>query len=98
MEIVYKDKTYIWDETKEWYEQEEEVQEVARQLIGQITNTECVHEEREQAGYYTRATLQVYHWNGIEVEVIPQYTYPPEHPENGKITITHYKLKRYELE
>lgn len=29
MKIEYNGKTYFWDETKEWWEQEDEVQEVA---------------------------------------------------------------------
>ena len=90
MNIDYKGQTYVYDESKEWWEQTDEVQEV----ISQITNTACLLQESEPAGAYSRVTKQVYEWQGIRVIIIPQYTYPPEHDENGKITTTIFKIEK----
>ena len=38
MEIEYNGKTYFWDETKEWWEQDEDTQKMASQIISDITN------------------------------------------------------------
>ena len=95
MEITYNDKTYFWDETKEWWEQEQEVQEVAAQIISEITNTECIHQETEPTGESFRITLQEYRWNDLIVSVRPLYMYPPTDEKNGQISRTSYTL-RYE--
>lgn len=90
MNIDYKGQTYVYDESKEWWEQTEEVQDV----IKQITNTTCLLQESEPAGAYPRVTKQVYEWQDIRVIIIPQYTYPPNHDENGKITTTIFKIEK----
>ena len=90
MNIDYKGQTYVYDESKELLEQTDEVQDV----ISQITNTACLLQESEPAGAYSRVTKQVYEWQGIRVIIIPQYTYPPEHDENGKITTTIFKIEK----
>ena len=90
MNIDYKGQTYVYDESKELWEQTDEVQDV----ISQITNTTCLLQESEPAGAYSRVTKQVYEWQDIRVIIIPQYTYPPEHDENGKITNTIYKIEK----
>ena len=90
MNIDYKGQTYVYDESKEWWEQTDEVQEV----ISQITNTACLLQESEPAGAYSRVTKQVYEGQDIRVIIIPQYTYPPEHDENGKITTTIFKIEK----
>ena len=90
MNIDYKGQTYVYDESKELWEQTDEVQDV----ISQITNTTCLLQESEPAGAYSRVTKQVYECQGIRVIVIPQYTYPPDHDENGKITTTIYKIEK----
>ena len=90
MNIDYKGQTYVYDESKELWEQTEEVQDV----ISQITNTTCLLQESEQAGAYPRVTKQVYECQGIRVTTTPQYTYPPDHDENGKITTTIYKIEK----
>jgi len=95
MEITYENKTYIWQDDKEWWEQEEEVQEVATKLINQITNTPCTYQETESTGSSFRITYQEYKWNGIIVGVRPLYMYPKEHEKNGQISKTSYTL-RYE--
>ena len=77
MDINYKGQTYVYDENKEWWERTEEVQDVAKEVISQITNTECLLQESEPAGAYSRVTKQVYEWQDIRVIIIPQYTYPP---------------------
>ena len=90
MNIVYKSQTYVYDESKELWEQTDEVQDV----ISQITNTTCLLQESEPAGAYSRVTKQVYECQGIRVIVIPQYTYPQDHDENGKITTTILKIEK----
>ena len=60
MNINYKGQTYVYDENKEWWEQTDEVQDVAKELISQITSTECLLQESEPAGAYSRVTKQVY--------------------------------------
>ena len=90
MNIDYNGQTYVYDENKELWEQTDEVQDV----ISQITNTTCLLQESEQAGVYSRVTKQVYECQGIRVIIIPQYTYPPENNENGKITTTIYKIEK----
>ena len=90
MNIDYKGQTYVYDESKELWEQTDEVQDV----ISQITNTTCLLQESEPAGAYSRVTKQVYECQGIRVIVIPQYTYPPDHDENGKITTTILKIEK----
>ena len=90
MNIDYKGQTYVYDESKELWEQTDEVKDV----ISQITNTTCLLQESEQAGVYSRVTKQVYEWQDIRVIIIPQYTYPPNHDENGKITTTIYKIEK----
>ena len=90
MNIDYNGQTYVYDESKELWEQTDEVQDV----ISQITNTTCLLQESEPAGAYSRVTKQVYECQGIRVIVIPQYTYPPDHDENGKITTTIYKIEK----
>jgi hypothetical protein len=94
MDINYKGQTYVYDESKELWEQTEEIQNVAQEVISQITNTECLLQESEPAGAYSRVTKQVYEWQDIRVIIIPQYTYPPDHDENGKITNTIYKIEK----
>ena len=94
MNIDYKGQTYVYDESKEWWEQTEEVQNVAKEVISQITNTECLLQESEPAGAYSRVTKQVYEWQDIRVIIIPQYTYPSNHDENGKITTTIFKIEK----
>ena len=95
MEIEYNGKTYIWDETKEWWEQEEETQKMAAQIISEITNEPCILQETEQTGSSFRITYQEYKWNGLIVGVRPLYMYPKEHEKNGQISKTSYTL-RYE--
>ena len=90
MNIDYNGQTYVYDESKELWEQTDEVQDV----ISQITNTTCLLQESEPAGVYSRVTKQVYECQGIRVIVIPQYTYPPNHDENGKITTTIFKIEK----
>ena len=90
MNIDYNGQTYVYDESKELWEQTDEVQDV----ISQITNTTCLLQESEPAGAYSRVTKQVYECQGIRVIIIPQYTYPPDHDENGKITTTIYKIEK----
>lgn len=90
MNIDYKGQTYVYDESKELWEQTDEVQDV----ISQITNTTCLLQEYETAGVYSRVTKQVHECQGIRVIIIPQYTYPPNHDENGKITTTIYKIEK----
>ena len=90
MNIDYNGQTYVYDESKELLEQTDEVQDVVRQ----ITNTTCLLQESEPAGAYSRVTKQVYEWQDIRVIIIPQYTYPPDHDENGKITNTIYKIEK----
>ena len=90
MNIDYKGQTYVYDESKELLEQTDEVQDVIRQ----ITNTTCLLQEFEPAGAYSRVTKQVYEWQDIRVIIIPQYTYPAEHDENGKITTTIFKIEK----
>ena len=90
MNIDYKGQTYVYDESKELWEQTDEVKDV----ISQITNTTCLLQESEPAGAYSRVTKQVYECQGIRVIVIPQYTYPPDHDENGKITTTILKIEK----
>ena len=90
MNIDYKGQTYVYDESKELWEQTDEVQDV----ISQITNTTCLLQESEPAGAYSRVTKQVYECQGIRVIIIPQYTYPPDHDENGKITTTIFKIEK----
>ena len=90
MNIDYKGQTYVYDESKELLEQTDEVQDVIRQ----ITNTTCLLQESEPAGAYSRVTKQVYEWQGVRVTIIPQYAYPPDHDENGKITNTIYKIEK----
>ena len=90
MNIDYNGQTYVYDESKELWEQTDEVQDV----ISQITNTTCLLQESEPAGAYSRVTKQVYECQGIRVIIIPQYTYPPNHDENGKITTTIYKIEK----
>ena len=94
MNINYKGQTYVYDENKEWWEQTDEVQYMAKELISQITNTECLLQESEPAGAYSRVTKQVYEGQDIRLIIIPQYTYPPDHDENGKITIIIYKIEK----
>lgn len=95
MEIEYKGKTYFWDETKELCEQNEETQEMAAQIISDITNEPCILQETEETGASCRITYQEYKWNGLIVGVRPIYMYPPTHEKNGQIEKTSYKL-RYE--
>ena len=95
MIIIVNEIEYFWDETKEWWEQEQEVQEVAVQIISEITNTECIHQETEPTGGSFRITLQEYRWNDLIVSVRPLYMYTPTHEKNGQIEKTSYKL-RYE--
>lgn len=90
MNIDYNGQTYVYDESKELWEQTDEVQDV----ISQITNTTCLLQESEPAGVYSRVTKQVYECQGIRVIVIPQYTYTPDDDENGKITTTIYKIEK----
>ena len=90
MNIDYNGQTYVYDESKELWEQTDEVQDV----ISQITNTTCLLQESEPAGAYSRVTKQVYECQGIRVIIIPQYTYPPDHDENGKITTTIFKIEK----
>ena len=90
MNIDYNGQTYVYDESKELQEQTDEVKDV----ISQITNTTCLLQESEPAGVYSRVTKQVYEWQDIRVIIIPQYTYPPDHDENGKITTTIYKIEK----
>ena len=90
MNIDYNGQTYVYDESKELWEQTDEVQDV----ISQITNTTCLLQESEPAGVYSRVIKQVYECQGIRVIIIPQYTYPPENNENGKITTTIYKIEK----
>ena len=90
MNIDYKGQTYVYDESKELLEQTDEVQGVIRQ----ITNTTCLLQEYEPAGAYSRVTKQVYEWQDIRVIIIPQYTYPPDNDENGKITTTILKIEK----
>ena len=94
MNIDYNGQTYVYDESKELWEQTEEVQNVAKEVISQITNTECLLQESEPAGAYSRVTKQVYEWQDIRVTIFPQYTYPPNHDENGKITTTILKIEK----
>ena len=94
MNIDYKGQTYVYDESKELWEQTDEVQLVAQEVISQITNTTCLLQESEPAGVYSRVTKQVHECQGIRVIIIPQYTYPPNHDENGKITTTIYKIEK----
>ena len=94
MNINYKGQTYVYDESKELWEQTEDVQNVAQEVISQITNTECLLQESEPAGAYSRVTKQVYEWQDIRVIIIPEYTYPTNHDENGKITNTIYKIEK----
>ena len=95
MEITYNDKTYFWDETKEWWDQEDETQKIASQIITDITNEPCILQETEPTGTSYRITYQEYKWNGIIVGVRPLYMYPAEHEKNGQISKTSYTL-RYE--
>lgn len=95
MEITYNGKTYFWDETKEWFEQEEETKKMASQIISDITNTECIHQETEPTGASFRITLQEYRWNDLIVSARPLYMYPPTDEKNGQISRTSYTL-RYE--
>lgn len=90
MNFDYNGQTYVYDESKELWEQTDEVQDV----ISQITNTTCLLQESEPAGVYSRVTKQVYECQGIRVTTTPQYTYPPEHDENGKITTTIFKIEK----
>ena len=90
MNIDYNGQTYVYDESKELWEQTDEVQDV----ISQITNTTCLLQESEPAGAYSRVTKQVYECQGIRVIIIPQYTYPTDHDENGKITTTIFKIEK----
>lgn len=95
MEIEYNDKTYFWDETKEYWEQEDETQKMAAQIISDITNEPCILQETEETGASYRITYQEYKWNVLIVGVRPLYMYQKEHEKNGQIEKISYTL-RYE--